>query len=109
MTVNLDAAYWLGLCVTFVLPLLVGVVTTHVTSPGLQAVLLLFFDAANGALVEYLAPHPSGYSVTSALVLALVGFVMSVASHFGLWKPTGVARTLQTRVGVTRKSVDLAA
>ncbi|MEU1445521.1 hypothetical protein [Streptomyces mirabilis] len=106
---NLDTAYWLGLIVTFVLPLLVGVVTTHVTNPGIQAVLLLLFTAANGFLVEYMAPHPAGYSVTSALVFALVGFVMSVAAHFGLWKPTGLSYTVQKHVGLTRKSVNLAA
>ena len=106
---TLNTAYWLGLVVTFVLPLLVGVVTTHVTSPGIQGVLLLLFDAISGGVVEYLAPHPAGYSVVNAVVLALVGFVMSVASHFGLWKPTGLSYTVQKRVGVTRKSVDLAA
>lgn len=110
MTVNnLDSAYWLGLVITFVLPLLVGVVTTHVTHPGIQAVLLLLFTAANGLLVEYLAPHPAGYSITSAIVLALVAFVMSVAAHFGLWKPTGLSSTVQKNVGLTRKSVNLAA
>lgn len=106
---TIDTAYWLGLVITFVLPLLVGVVTTHVTNSGVQAVILLALTAINGFLVEYTAPHPDGYSVGSALVLALVGFVTAVASHFGLWKPTGVARVLQTKVGVTRKSVDLAA
>lgn len=106
---TINTAYWLGLVITFALPLLVGVVTTHVTSPGIQGVLLLLFDAINGFLVEYTAPHPSGYSVTSAIVLSLVGFVMSVASHFGLWKPTGLAYKVQKNVGVTRKTVDLAA
>jgi hypothetical protein len=106
---HIDMAYWLGLIITFVLPLLVGVVTTHVTNSSVQAVILLFLSAANGFLVEYAAPHPDGYSLGSAVVFALVGFVMAVASHFGLWKPTGVARTLQTKVGVTKRSVDLAA
>jgi hypothetical protein len=106
---TISTAYWLGLIVTFVLPLVVGVVTTHVTNPSVQAVLLLALTTANGFLVEATGPHPAGYSVTSAIVFALVGFVMAVAAHFGLWKPTGVARTLQTKVGVTKKSVDLAA
>lgn len=106
---HIDNAYWIGLLITFGLPLLVGVVTTHVTNSSLQAVLLLAFSSANGFLVEMTAPHPDGYSIGSAVVFALVGFVMAVASHFGLWKPTGVTRVLQTKVGVTRKSVDLAA
>lgn len=106
---HINTAYWLGLVITFVLPLLVGVVTTHVTNASVQAVLLLLFTAGNGFLVEYTAPHPDGYSITSAIVLWLVSFVTSVAAHFGLWKPTGIARTVQTKVGVTRRSVDLAA
>jgi FtsH-binding integral membrane protein len=83
---HIDTAYWLGLVITFVLPLLVGVVTTHVTNGSVQAVLLLAFSSINGFLVEYGAPHPDGYSVGSAVVFALVGFVMAVAAHFGLWK-----------------------
>lgn len=106
---TINTAYWLGLLITFVLPLLVGVVTTHVTNSNVQAVLLLLFSAGNGFLTEYTAPHPDGYSVTNALVFAGVGFVMAVAAHFGLWKPTGVSRALLTKVGVTKRSVDLAA
>lgn len=106
---SIDTAYWLGLVITFVLPLLVGVVTTHVTNPSLQAVLLLAFSTANGFLVELTGPHPAGYNVGSAVVFSLVGFVMAVAAHFGLWKPTGLAATVQKRVGFTRSSVDLAA
>lgn len=106
---HVDTAYWLGMIVTFVLPLLVGVVTTHVTSSGLQAVLLLLFTAANGFLVEYTAPHPDGYSLGSAVILWLVSFATSVAAHFGLWKPTGVALAVQQKVGVTKRSVNLAA
>lgn len=106
---HIDTAYWLGLVITFVLPLLVGVVTTHITNAAVQAVLLLLFTAVNGFLVEYTGPHPDGYSVTSAIVLWLVSFATSVAAHFGLWKPTGIARAVQEKVGVTRRSVDLAA
>lgn len=106
---HIDLAYWLGLVITFVLPLLVGVVTTHVTNGNVQAVILLALSAVNGFLVEFAAPHPDGYSVGSAVVFALVGFAMAVASHFGLWKPTGIAMKVQQHVGVTRKTVDLAA
>lgn len=106
---SINTAYWLGLAITFVLPLIVGIVTTHVTNSAVQSTLLLLFNAVNGFLVEYTAPHPDGYKVTTAIVLALVGFVTSVAAHFGLWKPTGVSRVLLTKVGVTRRDVHLAA
>lgn len=91
MTVNLDSAYWLGLVVSVVLPVLVGLVTTRVTSAGVKAVLLLFLSTLNGFLVELAGPHPSGYSWQTAAVLALVSFATGVLTHFGLLKPAGVS------------------
>lgn len=94
MTVNLDQAYWLGLLVSVILPVLVGLVTTRVTHAGVKAVLLLALSTANGFVVEYAAPGP-GYDVGTAVVLALVAFGTGVLAHFGLWKPTGVAGKVQ--------------
>lgn len=94
MQPNLDSAYWLGLAVSFVLPVIVGLVTTRVTHPGAKAVILLFLTALNGFLVE-LGNAGDGYSIGSAVILWAVSFVISVASHFGLWKPAGVAGKAQ--------------
>jgi hypothetical protein len=94
MTVNLDKAYWLGLLVSVVLPVLVGLVTTRVTNAGAKAVLLLALSVTNGFVVEYAAPGP-GYDVGTAAVLALVAFGTGVLSHFGFWKPVGVAAKAQ--------------
>ncbi|MCX5000978.1 hypothetical protein [Streptomyces longwoodensis] len=102
MQPTLDAAYWIGLVISFVLPLLVGLVTTHVTHPGLKAAILLFLTAANGFLVE-LTNAGDDYNVSSALILWAVSFVTSVAAHFGLWKPTGAAAKAQA-VGVKSSS-----
>lgn len=106
---HIDTAYWLGLVVSVVLPILVGVVTTHVTDPGIQATLLLAFTAVNGFIVEYAGPHPDGYSVKAAVVLWIISFATSVASHFGLWQPTKVAELVQRNVGLTKKDVHLTA
>jgi hypothetical protein len=95
MTVNLDAAYWLGLVASVVLPVLVGLVTTKVTHAGWKAVLLLALSTINGFVVEYAGPHDAGYSVGTAAVLALVSFGTGVLAHFGFWKPTGVAGKAQ--------------
>ncbi|MGW3821781.1 hypothetical protein ACWEAF_05600 [Streptomyces sp. NPDC005071] len=94
MTVTLDNAYWLGLLISVVLPVLVGLVTTRVTHPGTKSVLLLALTAANGFLVEFANPG-DGYSVGTAAVLTLVSFGVAVLSHFGLWKPTGVSGKAQ--------------
>lgn len=94
MTVNLDKAYWLGLLASVVLPVLVGLVTTRVTSAGVKSVLLLALSTATGFVTEYAAPGP-GYDVGTAVVLALVAFGTGVLVHFGLWKPVGVSGKAQ--------------
>jgi hypothetical protein len=104
MQVHLDSAYWLGLAISVVLPVLVGLVTTRVTSAGAKAVLLLFLTAANGFLVELAGPHPDGYSVGTAVVLWGVSFGCGVLSHFGLWKPTGLSGKAQDSLVTSRPS-----
>lgn len=95
MNVTLDSAYWLGLAISVVLPVLVGLVTTRVVHAGVKAVLLLALTSANGFLVELAAPHPSGYDLGTAIVLTLVSFGTAVLTHFGFWKPVGVAAKAQ--------------
>ncbi|MFF7335465.1 hypothetical protein [Streptomyces sp. NPDC008150] len=94
MTATLDQAYWLGLLISFVLPLLVGLVTTRVTNSGVKAVLLLALSTLNGFIAEA-ADHPSGWSWGTAVILSLVSFGTGVAAHFGLWKPTGASAKAQ--------------
>jgi hypothetical protein len=94
MNVTLDSAYWIGLAVSVVLPVLVGLVTTRVTHAGAKAVLLLALTALNGFLVEY-ANRGDSYDFGTAVVLSLVSFGAAVLSHFGLWKPTGVSGKAQ--------------
>jgi hypothetical protein len=94
MTVALDRAYWLGLLVSVILPVLVGLVTTRVTSAGTKAVLLLALSTANGLVVEIANPGP-GFDLGTAAVLAAVAFATGVLAHFGLWKPVGVSGKMQ--------------
>lgn len=94
MEVNLDKAYWIGLCVSVLLPVLVGLVTTRVTHAGTKAVLLLGLSTLNGVLVEVAAPGP-GFDPGTCVILALVAFATGVLSHFGLWKPAGVSDKAQ--------------
>jgi hypothetical protein len=95
MNVHLGQAYWLGLLVSVVLPVLVGLVTTRVTSAGVKSVLLLALSTATGFVTEYAGPHDAGYSVGTAAVLSLIAFATGVLSHFGFWKPVGVAGRAQ--------------
>jgi len=95
MTVQLDQAYWIGLLISVVLPVLVGLVTTRITHAGVKGVLLLALSTLNGFLVEYVGPHSDGYSVQTAAVLAIVSFGVSVLTHFGLLKPAGISGRAQ--------------
>jgi hypothetical protein len=101
MDVELNGAYWLGLVISLVLPVVVGLVTTRVTHAGVKAVLLLALAALTGFLVEAQAGGP-GYDWETGAVLWLVSFATAVASHFGLWKPSGVSGAAQD-VGVPRR------
>jgi hypothetical protein len=79
----------LALLIQFVLPILVGLVTTRLTHPGIKAVLLLLLSAVSQFLLEL--SSPGSFDLKQALFSAGIGFVIAVAAHFGLWKPTPVA------------------
>ena len=98
MTENLDKAYWIGLTISVVLPVLVGLVTKRITHAGIKAVLLLALSILNGFLVEFANPGPD-WDFGTAVVLSLVAFAVGVLSHFGLWKPVGVSDKAQGALG----------
>lgn len=86
----------LALCIQVVLPLLVGLVGSRL-SGGTKAVILLGLTAVNQLLVGWsdaLAAHHA-FAWQALLLNVVVGFVVSVASHFGLWKPTTMSAKVQ--------------
>lgn len=94
---TLDPAEVVRFVVAFVLPVLVGLVTKRVTHAGVKAVILAGLTLASTLLVELGESLVAGtvYDLGHALLLALPAFVVSVATHFGLWKPTGVSAKAQ--------------
>jgi hypothetical protein len=98
MDASLDKAYWLGLAIRVVLPVLVGLVTKRVTHAGVKAVLLLALSTLNGFLVELANPGPD-WDFGTAAILSLVAFATGVLAHFGLWKPAGVSDKAQAALG----------
>ena len=96
MNIQLDEAYWIGLLISVVLPVLVGLVTTRVTHAGGKAVLLLALSTANGLLVEYANPGP-GYDLGTAVVLALVSFATGVLDAKAS-RPGGLAAGVQLKL-----------
>lgn len=94
---NLTPALVIGALVSTVLPIVVGLVTTKVTNSGLKAVLLAGLAAITGLLTELLNSINAGvpYDLGLGLVLALTAFIIAVALHYGLWKPTTVSAKAQ--------------
>lgn len=94
---NLPPALVIGLLVSTILPILVGLVTTRLTNGGIKAVVLAGLSAATGLLTELGNSITAGvaYDLGTGLVLALTAFLIAVAMHFGLWKPTTVADKAQ--------------
>jgi hypothetical protein len=79
-----------------VAPLLVGLVTTRVTSSGVRAVLLATLSAAVGVGIGFRdSPADVLWDWRAAVTAAFVAWVIAVATHFGLWKPTGIAARVQ--------------
>jgi hypothetical protein len=72
------------------LPIIVALVTKWDTAPGARAVLLLFLSGAAAVLNSWLAT-PNGFDWGQAIWGAVTTFIIGVATHFGLWRPTGVS------------------
>lgn len=97
ITFSMDPAAIVQMLVAVVLPVLVGLVTTKVTHGGVKACLLALLTMVTSVLTELgraLAAHQD-FDAGVALTTALPAFVISVATHFGVWKPTGVTDKVQ--------------
>ena len=95
----------LSLAGQVVLPLLVGFVTKHSMPSGVKAVLLLLFTVVAQGIATALEATNTGASFEwkAWLYNIFLGFVVSVAVHYGLWKPTGASDTAQDAGPVTDK------
>lgn len=102
ITFTLPGVQLLQLLLGAVLPLVVGLVTTRVTRSGLKAVLLAALSVVTSILTELVAALQTGeaYDLGMALLLGFGTFLVAVATHYGLLKPTGATdaaqRTLRT-------------
>lgn len=94
---NLSLATVVQILLAVILPILVGLVTTHVTSSSKKAWLLAGLTAVTSLLVELGRSIANGtpYDLGVALLSVIPAFAISVAMHYGLWKPTGTAERAQ--------------
>lgn len=94
---SVDPALVVQMVLAVFLPILVGLVTTTVTSGGRKAWLLAALTLATSVLTELGRVLDSGGTFDLGLVIlaAIPAFAISVATHYGLWKPTGVSVAVQ--------------
>jgi hypothetical protein len=90
-----DASWPAGLLILaqVVLPILVALVLKTGATGSTRAVTLLALTAVSQVAYGLY----DGLPWPALLVNTAVGFAISVATHYGLWKPTGAAYAAQTR------------
>lgn len=88
----------LTLVYAFGIPVLVGLVTKYSTSGAVKAVLLAGLSLVGGVVSDAIAAATAGtqFDLFGSLYAFGTIFIVATASHFGLWKPTGVSAAVQS-------------
>lgn len=94
---SLDPALVVQLLLAVILPILVGLVTTRVTASSTKAWLLAALTLASTLLTGLATAIATVgvFDIGQALLLAIPSFAISVATYYGLWKPTDIAGKAQ--------------
>ena len=95
----MDLYQWLNVAVSLLLPLLVGLLTKASWNRNLKAVLLLLIAAVSAGLTQVILDG----SFDNWKLIAqqtIINWLVAVATHYHVWKPTGVAEKVAD-VGVT--------
>lgn len=97
---TLRSVQTLSLLIGIVLPILTNFFTASTMKPGPRAVILAALSAVSGFATEYAHSVGEGKFDLYAAILTTIGtFVVAVATHLGLYAPTGVAEAT-SRAGV---------
>ncbi|UVK58619.1 membrane protein [Microbacterium phage CrazyRich] len=101
VSIAFDWPLIVGMIVSVVLPLLVGLATTRITNSGVRATILAVLSALTGLLTELGNALTAGvtYNLGMGLVFALASFLVAVGMHFGIYKPTGASTAAQNALG----------
>lgn len=89
-----------SMIVGVMLPILVGLVTSRVTNPGVKATLLALLSAVSGLGSEWLS-RGDDFDLGVAAIYWIQTFIVAVAMHFGLWKPLEVSQAAQESMVLT--------
>lgn len=94
---SLDWAIVVQIVLAVVLPILVGLVTTRVTKGSIKAWLLAGLTLVTSLVTQLASAIANGtpFDLGLALLAVIPAFAISVATYYGLWKPTGVGQAVQ--------------
>lgn len=94
---TLEPTLVIQLLLTVIMPIAVGLVTTRTTRGSIKAWLLAGFTLASTLLTGLSEAVASNmpFDVGLALLTAIPAFAISVATYYGLWKPTGIGGRAQ--------------
>lgn len=90
-TIVLDAQF-VSLLIGTVIPLVVGLLTKLNASSGVKAVTNALLAALTGFLTE---AGSDEFVLGTAVVTVLMTWAVSVATYYGLYKPTGASQAVQ--------------
>lgn len=98
ITFSLDLATIIQMILSVFMPILVGLITTKATSSAVKAWGLAGATLMTSILTGFSEALASSqvFDVGMALLSAIPAFAISVAIHYGLWKPTGVSEKAQS-------------
>ena len=98
ITLALDLPQLLNLLLAVVFPVLVGLVTKTVTRSGLKAILLATISLGSGLVSALLASVTAGtpFDLIAAVLTGLAAWTIAIATHYGIWKPTGITARVQS-------------
>lgn len=94
---SLDTAMVVQTVLTVFMPIIVGLITTKTTAGAVKSWLLAGTTLATSILTGFAEAMSSGmaFDLGVALLMAIPAFAISVSTHYGLWKPTGVSTKAQ--------------
>ena len=104
---NIDLVQVLSIVSGVILPLIVGLVTTRMTSPAIKAVILAALSIVINIVAEVgnAISTNTGYDLGAALLAGLGTFLVAVGIHYGFWKPTTISQKAQDAFVVDRSNV----
>src|SRR6218665_2777437 len=88
----------LTLLASTIAPLIIGLITTHLSPPGIKATLIAVLTTTTALLTELTTALTTNnhYNLETTITTALTSLLIATGTQFGLWKPSGKANALQS-------------